>query len=71
MSSRNEDLNFAIAQAKKGLAEVGAQTKLPAEEVPSEAPQKRSKSRLNRLLGKQAVPDSRINPLCRMGLSSA
>ena len=31
MSSRNEDLNFAIAQAKKGLAEVGAQTKLPAE----------------------------------------
>ena len=63
MSSRNEDLNFAIAQAKKGLAEVGAQTKLPAEEVPSDAPQKRSKSRLNRLLGKQAVPDSRHGSL--------
>lgn len=63
MSSRNEDLNFAIAQAKKGLAEVGAQTKLPAEKVPSEAPQKRPKSRLNRLLGKQAVPDSRSGSL--------
>lgn len=58
MSSRNEDLNFAIAQAKKGLANVGAKTKLPPEDAPTNSPQQRPKSRLNRLLGKQAAPKS-------------
>ena len=63
MSSRKEHLDLAIAQAKRRLADLGADPVLPRETKAPETKQQRPKSRLNRLLGKQSVPDTRTGTL--------
>jgi chromosomal replication initiation ATPase DnaA len=63
VNSRKEKLNFAIAQAKQGLVEVGANASLPPEEQDAGKKTQRPKSRLNQLLGKRVVQDPRKGTL--------
>ena len=63
MSSRKEHLDLAIAQAKQRLSDLGAAAKLPEEEANVQPKGKPPQSRLNRLLGKRSVPDTRKSTL--------
>ena len=63
MNSRKEHLDLAIAQAKQRLSDLGAATKLPEEKTNVQSKGKPPQSRLNRLLGKRSVPDTRKSTL--------
>lgn len=63
MNSRKEHLDLAIAQAKQRLSDLGAATKLPEEKTNVQPKGKPPQSRLNRLLGKRSVPDTRKSTL--------
>jgi hypothetical protein len=63
VSSRKANLDLAIAQAKQRLSDLGAAAKLPEEVQETKQKGLPPKSRLNRLLGKQSVPDTRRGTL--------